>query len=82
MALTIYLIAPVVIGAMTFSLQTSLYYSYEGVFLLLIGDTTLILVLSLLLTSTLEMTCAEAQKEIEYKAFGMINRESVVGVED
>lgn len=64
MAVSIYLLAPIVIGTMTFSLQTSLYYAYEYVFLLLIGDVTLVMLVSMLVAPTLEMTVVEGQKEI------------------
>lgn len=82
MALSIYLMAPIVIGSLTFSLQTSLYYDIQAVFLLLIGDVTLILVVSLIVTMTLELSVVEAQKEIDSKVFGSINRESLVVVEE
>lgn len=74
--------APVVIGVTTYSLQTSLYYSYEEVFLLFIGDLVLIMLTALIMTACLEMPFIEAQKELDYYIFGASTKESVVVIED
>jgi peptidoglycan/LPS O-acetylase OafA/YrhL len=70
MSLSIYLATPLVIGITTYSLQTSLYYSYETVFLLLIGDLVLIMLLGLILAMCLEMPFVHAQKELDHYMFG------------
>jgi peptidoglycan/LPS O-acetylase OafA/YrhL len=82
MAFSIYLATPLVIGVTTYSLQTSLYYSYENIFVLLLGDLVLIMLVGLILTACLEMPFVEAHKELDYYIFGQSSKESVVIIED
>lgn len=78
MAMTIYLMAPVVIGISTFSLQSAIYYSYESIGLFLLGDLTILIVVSLIAMSIVEMPFVEAHKEIDYYVFGTSSKESLV----
>lgn len=68
-SISFYLMSPLVIGFTTYSLQSSIYYSMESVFLLLIGDLVLSLFLSLIMASCLELPINYLQKYIFSRLF-------------
>lgn len=77
-----YLTTPVVIGITTFSIQSNINYDYFSVGFLLMADLTLLVLISMLLTSTIEIPLAEVHKELDYYVFGTSSKESLVVIED
>lgn len=46
------------------------------------ADLTLLVLISMLLTSTIEIPLAEVHKELDYYVFGTSSKESLVVIED
>ena len=70
------------IGITTYSLQTGIYFSYEEVTLLFLGDLALTLFLSLIICSCLEMPFGEVQRRMETFIFGSRLSESVAFIDN
>lgn len=76
------LIGPVVIGFTTYSMQNSIYFDFETVFVYFLGDSVIIYILTLLAVSSIDNQLHSISKYMQAKLFGNESKYSVVVVED
>ena len=62
-------LGPVVIGFTTYSMQNSIYFDFETVFIYFLGDAVILYVLSLLVVSALVMQLQFISKWLQSKFF-------------
>eukprot|EP00919_Chromeraceae_sp_WS-2016_P026177 GHVR01061918.1.p2 GENE.GHVR01061918.1~~GHVR01061918.1.p2 ORF type:complete len:111 (-),score=0.58 GHVR01061918.1:1475-1807(-) len=70
LSLTFYMVAPMVIGFTTYSMQNSIYYDLETIVIYLSADLALIIIISLLALSAIENQLFFISKWIQIKTFG------------
>jgi hypothetical protein len=76
------LIGPIVIGFTTYSMQNSIYFDFETVFVYFLGDIVIIYILTLLAVSSIDNQLITLSKFIQTKAFGNESKYSVLVIED
>lgn len=81
-AFMFYLLAPMVIGYTTFSMQSSIYYDADTLIVYLLGDLLIIYILSLLAVAAIENQIGTLNAWLENTVFGSNNKYSVLVVED
>ena len=82
MSLGFLLIGPVVIGFTTYSMQNSIYFDFETVFVYFLGDSVIIYVLTLLAVSSIDNQLLAISKFMQAKLFGNESKYSVIVIED
>lgn len=70
MSIAFLLIGPVVIGFTTYSMQNSIYFELEPVFVYFLGDCVIIYVLTLLAVSAFDSQLHTLSKWTQAKVFG------------
>lgn len=76
-----YLLAPMVIGFTTYSMQSSIYYDYLTVMTYLLGDLCLAYILSLVCTAAFENQLIPIISWLQVKIFGNETKYSVLVIE-
>lgn len=82
MSLGFLLIGPVVIGFTTYSMQNSIYFDFETVFVYFLGDSVIIYILTLLAVSSIDNQLIAISKFMQAKLFGNESKYSVIVIED
>ena len=71
-------LGPVVIGFTTYSMQNSIYFDFETVFIYFLGDAVILYVLALLVVSALVMQLQFISKWLQSKLFKQESKYSVL----
>ena len=82
MSIGFLLIAPVVIGFTTYSMQNSIYFDFETIFVYFLGDCVVIYILTLLAVASVDNQLHSLSKWSQSKLFGNESKYSVVVLED
>lgn len=82
MSIGFLLLGPVVIGFTTYSMQNSIYYDFETVFVYFLGDAVVIYILTLLAISSIDNQIHCISKFLQSKLFGNEQKYSVLILED
>lgn len=70
MSIGFLLIGPVVIGFTTYSMQNSIYFDFETVFVYFLGDSVIIFILTLLAVSSIDNQLMAISRWMQAKVFG------------
>ena len=78
MSLGFLVLGPVVIGFTTYSMQNSIYFDFETVFVDFLGDSVIIYILTLLAISSIDNQLMAISRWMQAKVFGNESKYSVV----
>ena len=78
MSIGFLLLGPVVIGFTTYSMQNSIYFDFETVFVYFLGDCVIIYILTLLAISSVDNQLMAISRWMQAKVFGNESKYSVV----
>ena len=78
MSMGFLLLGPVVIGFTTYSMQNSIYFDFETVFVYFLGDSVIIYILTLLAISSIDNQLMAISRWMQAKVFGNESKYSVV----
>jgi len=82
MSIGFLLLGPVVIGFTTYSMQNSIYFDFETVFVYFLGDCVIIYILTLLAISSVDNQLMAISRWMQAKVFGNESKYSVVVIEE
>ena len=82
MSLGFLLLGPVVIGFTTYSMQNSIYFDFETVFVYFLGDSVIIYITTLLVISSIDNQLYAISKWMQAKVFGNEAKDSVIVIEE
>ena len=82
MSIGFLLIGPMVIGFTTYSMQNSIYFDFETIFVYFLGDSVIIYILTLLAVSSIDNQLFALSKWMQAKVFGNESKNSVLVIED
>ena len=81
-SITFYVLAPMVIGFFTYSMQSSIYYDFWTVITYLLGDLFITYILSVVITAAVENQLLVLSHWMEVKVFGEESKYSVLVIEE
>ena len=83
MCLGFLLLGPVIIGFTTYSMQNSIYFDFETVFVYFLGDSVIIYIITLLAISSIDNQLLAISRWTQSKVFGNESKySSVIVIED
>jgi hypothetical protein len=83
MCLGFLLLGPVIIGFTTYSMQNSIYFDFETVFVYFLGDSVIIYIITLLAISSIDNQLLAISRWTQAKVFGNESKySSVIVIED
>lgn len=82
MSIGFLLLGPVVIGFTTYSMQNSIYFDFETVFVYFLGDCVIIYIITLLAISSIDNQLYSISKWMQAKVFGNEAKDSVIVIEE
>ena len=82
MSIGFLILGPVVIGFTTYSMQNSIYFDFETIFVYFLGDSVIIYILTLLAVSSIDNQLLAISRWTQSKVFGNELKSSVVVIEE
>ena len=80
-SITFYVLAPMVIGFLTYSMQSSIYYDYFTIFTYMVGDLFLTYLLTILVAAGLQSQLEGMSDWLEMKVYGNKSKYSALMIE-
>lgn len=78
MSIGFLVLGPVVMGFTTYSMQNSIYFDFETIFVYFLGDSVIIYILTLLAVSSIDNQLLSISKWMQAKIFGNESKYSVL----